>query len=480
MKTTFHPLAPIALLVAVGLLGCLAPDIQAQDNHSPANTRDTSSSTLFENVRIFDGKSAQLSASSYVLVRGNKIEKISSTPIPTDRRADTKLIDCGGRTLMPGLIDAHWHCMLAAIPLTQLMTTDLGYLNLLASQEARNTLMRGFTTVRDLGGPTFDLKRAIDEGIILGPRIYPSGAVISVTGGHGDFRQTYELPRVLGGPLTRTEQIGGTMIADSPDEVRVRAREQLMQGASQVKLTAGGGVASPHSPLDVSTFTEPELRAAVEAAENWGTYVTAHAYTPKAITQAIQAGVKCIEHGHLMDEPTAKLMADKGIWLSTQPFLDDEDSNPFPPGSQERAKKQQVVAGTDTVYSLAKKYKLKTAFGTDIIFDAKQAAKQGAWLVKLTRWYTPAQALAMATSANAELLALSGPRNPYPGKLGVVEEGALADLVLVDGDPVANLKLIEDPARNFLLIMKDGQVFKNTLKAQEGENLQPTGSPQPR
>ena len=486
MKTKIHPhsgdatrtpttLAATALLAAGVLLGWLAPDIQAQDNHSQANSRDTSSSTLFENVRIFDGKSAQLSAPSYVLVRGNKIQKISSTPIPTDRRADTKLIDCAGRTLMPGLIDAHWHCMLAALPLSQLMTADLGYLNLLASQEARNTLMRGFTTVRDLGGPTFDLKRAIDEGIVIGPRIYPSGAMLSVTGGHGDFRQTYEVPRVIGGPLTRMEQMGGVMIADSPDEVRMRAREQLMLGASQIKLTAGGGVASPHSPLDVSTFTEPELRAAVEAAENWGTYVTVHAYTPRAISRAIQAGVKCVEHGHLMDEATAKLMADKQIWLSTQPFLDDEDSNPFPPGSEQRAKKQQVVAGTDTVYSLAKKYHLKTAFGTDVLFDAKQAAEQGAFLVRLTRWYTPAQALAMATSANAELLALSGPRNPYPGRLGVVEEGALADLVLVDGDPVTNIKLLEDPARNFLLIMKDGQVFKNTLKAQEGENLQPTG-----
>ena len=141
--------------------------------------------------------------------------------------------------------------------------------------------------------------------------------MITVTSGHGDFRQPFEVPRTLGGMLSRMEQIGGSMIADSPDEVRVRVREQLMLGASQIKLTAGGGVASPHSPLDVSTFTEAELRAAVEAAENWGTYVTVHAYTPAAIQRAIAAGVKCIEHGHLMDEATAKLIAEKGIWLST-------------------------------------------------------------------------------------------------------------------------------------------------------------------
>jgi imidazolonepropionase-like amidohydrolase len=445
---------------------------------SPSFAQDAPKSvTVFSNVRIFDGKSEQLSEPSHVLVRGNLIEKISTTPIPTDRRADTKLIDCGGRTLMPGLIDAHWHCMLAALPLNELMTADIGYINLLASREARNTLMRGFTTIRDMGGPAFDLKRAIDQGIVIGPRIYPSGAMISITGGHGDFRQTYEVPRVIGGQLTHIEKMGGSMIADSPDEVRVRAREQLMQGATQIKLTAGGGVASPHSPLDVSTFTEPELRAAVEAAENWGTYVTVHAYTPPAISRAIEAGVKCVEHGHLMDEPTAKLMAEKGIWLSTQPFSDDEASNPFPPGSEQRVKKTQVASGTDIAYTLAKKYRIKTAFGTDILFDAKQAAHQGAWLTRLTRWYTPAEALAMGTSANAALLTLSGPRNPYPGKLGVVEEGALADLLVVDGDPIANIKLIEDPANNFVMIMKDGEVFKNTLKGQKREILQPTGRP---
>jgi imidazolonepropionase-like amidohydrolase len=258
------------------------------------------------------------------------------------------------------------------------------------------------------------------------------------------------------------EALGASMVADSPDEVRVRVREQLMLGATQIKLTAGGGVASPHSPLDVSTFTEPELRAAVEAAENWGTYVTVHAYTPAAIERAIAAGVKCIEHGHLMEEATAKLMADRGMWLSIQPFP-DEMANAFPPGSHERAKAQEVLAATERAYGLAKKYGLKTAFGTDILFSQALAQRQGALLAKLTRWYTPAEALVMATGTNAQLLAMSGKRNPYPGKLGVVEEGALADLLLVDGNPIANIKLVEDPAKNFVLIMKDGRIHKNTL-----------------
>jgi imidazolonepropionase-like amidohydrolase len=418
--------------------------------------------TVFENVRIFDGKSEQLSANANVLVRGNTIEKISKDPIPVDADAPAKIIAGGGRTLMPGLIDAHWHAMLVRPTPAALLVDDFGYLNLVAGAEARDTLMRGFTTVRDVGGPSFGLKRAIDEGIVVGPRIFPSGAIITVTSGHGDFRQANELPRVLGAPLSRQERTGAAMVADSPDEVRVRVREQLLQGASQIKLTAGGGVASPNSPLDASTFTEPELRAAVEAAENWGTYVTVHAYTPVSIQRAIAAGVKCIEHGHLMDDATAKLIGERGIWLSTQAFP-DEMADAFPPGSQERAKAFEVFAGTDKTIALAKKYKLKTAWGTDILFSPRLAQRQGELLVKFTRWYTPAETLAMATGTNAELLAMSGKRNPYPGKLGVVEEGALADLLLVDGHPIANIRLLEDPAKNLVVIMKDGKIYKNTL-----------------
>jgi imidazolonepropionase-like amidohydrolase len=448
------------IVALVALLACFLPNnTRAEtEQHPPQPT------VLFENVRIFDGKNDSLSAASNVLVSGNTIEKISTEPIPIDGAANVTLIEGGGRTLMPGLIDAHWHAMLVRPNPAQALASDVGYLNLLAGSEATATLMRGFTTIRDMGGPSFALKRAIDEGLLPGPRIYPSGAMITITGGHGDFRQLSDLPRTVGGALSRVEQIGGSMIADSPDEVRLRVREQLMQGASQIKLTAGGGVASPFSPLDVTTFTEAELRAAVEAAENWGTYVSTHAYTPASIQRSIAAGVMCIEHGHLMDEETAKLMAEKGIWLSTQPFLDDDgDAGARQLGPAEQAKMKQVIAGTDNVYRLAKKYHLKTAFGTDIIFSATEAQQQGSRLASLSRWFTPAEALVMATSTNAELLALSGLRNPYPGKLGVVEEGALADLLLVDGNPLENLDLVSDPTRNFRLIMKDGKIYKNTF-----------------
>ncbi len=450
MKITY-PRSAIA--VALAVLSFCPPTGAQSPPASPA--------ILFKNVRVFDGKGAKLSEPTNVLVRGPIIERIAAS-IPAD--ASATVIDGKGRTLMPGLIDNHWHVMLVRPTPLAAIADDVGYNNLLAGVEAADTLMRGFTTVRDLGGPAWGLKRAIDEGLIPGPRIYPSGAMITVTSGHGDFRQLFEVPRVIGGPLTRMEQIGGSMVADSPDEVRVRVREQLMLGASQVKLTAGGGVASPHSPLDVSTFTAEELRAAVEAADNWGTYVTVHAYTPRAIQGAIAAGVKCVEHGHLMDEPTAKLMAEKGIWLSIQVFLDDQDAL-VPPGSPSHARFLQVVAGTDRAYNLAKKYQIKTAWGTDVLFSAAIAKRQGAQLVKLTKWFTPAEALRMATSTNAELLQLSGLRNPYPGKLGVVEEGALADLLLVEGNPLENLKLIEDPAKNFVVIMKNGVIYKNLTAA---------------
>jgi imidazolonepropionase-like amidohydrolase len=452
-------LVSLALLIALCPMAFAQVDWLEPDQES-LPTPSTGSPTLFQNVRIFDGHSSSLSAPSNVLVRGNKIEQISTSPITAD--AGTQVIDGGGRTLMPGLIDVHWHMMLVRATPAEAIFGDVGYMNLLAADEAKDTLMRGFTTVRDVGGPVFGLKHAIDNGIVPGPRIYPSGAVITVTSGHGDFRQFSDLPRAIGGPLTRGEQIGAYAIADSPDEVRVRVREQLMQGASQIKLTAGGGVSSPFSPIDVSTFTEPELRAAVEAAQNWGTYVTAHAFTSEAIQQAIAAGVKCIEHGFLMDDATAKLMADKGIWLSTQP-LPDELRTGFPVGSVQREKADEVFPGIPRTYALAKKYHIKTAWGTDVIFSRALAQKQGAILASLARWYTPAEALTMATSTNGELLALSGKRSPYRGKLGVVEQGALADLLLVDGNPLENLNLVADPAKNFLVIMKDGKIYKNTV-----------------
>ena len=443
------------LITALLTLSCSAIDAAPA---APAQT----TGVVFENVRVFSGKSVELSPPTNVLVVGKHIKTISTSPIADPPATAVTRIDGRGRTLMPGLIDAHSHISVMAVSMGEALNADLGYVQIAAGKAAEAMLLRGFTSVRDMGGPTFGLKRAIDSGLIAGPRIFPSGTLISQTGGHGDFRLPYEIPRAGGDPLSYSERIGLSAIADSPDEVRRRARENLMKGASQIKLTAGGGVGSEYDPLDVSQFTQAELHAAVEAAENWGTYVTVHAYTPRAIRIAIAAGVKVIEHGQLSDEATVKLMADKGIWWCLQPLLDDADWTPL---SGERRVKQLAVAhGTDVAYALARKHKIKTAWGTDMIFSPELAERHGEMLAKLVRWYTPGEVLKMATGDNGQLLALSGPRGPYPGKLGVVEEGALADLLLVDGDPVANIKLIEDPARNFLVIMKDGALHKNLAR----------------
>ncbi len=413
---------------------------------------------LFTNFRLFDGRSSTLRDGLRLLVDGKRIQGVAQgDPVAPD---GARVIDCGARTLMPGLIDAHWHALFAALPVATLLAGDIGYIYLVASAEAERTLMRGFTTVRDLGGPIFAFKQAIDEGLVPGPRIYPSGAMITGSGGHGDLRPLSNVPRSPGGPPSFTEQSGAVAIVDSPDEIRLRVREQLMQGASQIKLV-GGGVSSPRSPLDLTTLTEPEMCAAVGIAEDWNTYVTVHAYAPPTIQRAIAAGARCIEHAHLMDEATAKMMADQGVWLSTQPFFSEEDTGPLTGPSRVAA--LQVFAGTDNTYELAIKHKIKTAFGSDLLFSDVMATRQGMMLTHLTRWYSNAEILTMATATNAELLGLSGPRNPYPGKLGVAEEGAFADLLVVDGNPIENIALLADPDKNLLLIMKDGKIHKDEL-----------------
>jgi len=425
-----------------------------------------SSATVFRGVRVFDGRNSALTGPSDVVVRGATIESVGPTAAESvPAGPDVRVIDGGGRVLMPGLIDAHWHTTFVAVSAGVALTADPGYLHLMAGREAQRTLLRGFTSVRDAGGPSFALKRAIDEGAIAGPRIYPSGAFITQTAGHGDFRMRHEVPRACG-TLSHGEVTGASTIADGVDQVLRAAREQLLLGASQLKVMAGGGIASPYDPIDVTQYTEAELRAAVEAAEDWGTYVMVHAYTPRAISRSIRAGVRCIEHGHLADDPTAQLLAETETWWSLQPFLDDEDAYVIPDPAG-RAKQLQVTAGTDSSYQLARKHGVKVAWGSDILFDASLAARQGRQLAKMTRWYTPGEVLVSATSRNAELLGLCGPRNPYPGRLGVVEPGALADLLLVDGDPIANIDLLADPDRSLLVIMKDGRIHKDSAPSKD-------------
>jgi imidazolonepropionase-like amidohydrolase len=421
-----------------------------------------SSSILFENVQIFNGNSDKLSTASNVLVVDNKIKSISNTPITSGLTANTTKIDGNGRVLMPGLIDNHVHIVMAASTLSDLMNPNIteAELQAKATAEAEQMLLRGFTTVRDLGGPVFQLKSNIDQGKTSGPRIYPSGAMISQTSGHADFRSLTERPRRFGGKLSRAEEMGAAIIADGRDDILTATRENLRWGASQIKLMAGGGVSSLYDPIDVTQYTLDELKAGVEAASDWGTYVSVHAYTSQAVERAIEAGVKCIEHGQLLEESTMKILGEKGIWLSAQAFEDRENPD-FTP--EQQAKRTAVVQGVTNAFTWAKKYNVKLAWGTDFLFDPANNKNQNAYIVKLEKWMTPFEALKLVTHDNAQLLTLSGPRNPYPGKLGVIEEGAYADMILVEGNPLEDLSVIADYANNFKVIVKDGKIHKNTL-----------------
>ncbi|WP_288636780.1 MULTISPECIES: amidohydrolase family protein [Sphingobacterium] len=416
---------------------------------------------LIENVKLLDYKTQMLTPPKHVLINGNTIQTISTSPIDVQSKNIVK-IDAKGKTLMPGLIDVHVHLVFGALTMPQMMTNDLSEEVLIKTVglSAQQMLMRGFTSVRDVGGPIFPLKAAIDKGKLLGPRIWPSGAVVSQTAGHGDFRTQEEKSRRFFGIVSRAERYGATFIADGRDEVLTAVRENLRFGASQIKLMAGGGTSSAYDPVDVTQYTLDEMKAAVEAAEDWGTYVTVHAYTPRAIRRAIEAGVKCIEHGQLLDEETLQLIAKKNIWLSLQNLVEDTpDMDP-----QRRIKRKPVIEGQEKVWPMAKKYGVKLAWGTDFLFEPELNKMQNAFILRLQKWFTNAEIIKMITQDNGELLQLSGLRSPYPGKLGIVEEGALADLILVDGDPLKNLKLLADPEKNFLLIMKDGQIHKNSLQ----------------
>lgn len=414
---------------------------------------------LIRNVVIFDGKNPQ-TITGNVWIEDQVIRKVSAQSITVG--PEVEVIDGRGKFLMPGLIDAHWHAYLVANTMVDLLTAHASYTQLRAGEEAGKTLLRGFTTIRDAGGPVFGLKRAIDGGVIIGPRIYPSGAIITETGGHGDFSMVYDMPQPFDCcGLTHTEKIGAALVANGVDAVTVAARNNLRLGASQVKLMAGGGVSSLYDQLEDVQYFEDEIHTAVMAAADAGTYVMVHVYVPEAIRRAIKAGVQSIEHGQLIDEPTMKLIAEKGVWLSMQPFIGEGNNQYTTPDQQ--AKHELVVQGTDRAYRLAKKFGVKLAWGTDLLFNPANAKNQNLNIAKMTRWFSNFEILKMITHDNAELLALSGRRNPYPGRLGVIEEGALADLIVVDGNALKDINVLTQPEEKIVLIMKDGKVYKNKL-----------------
>lgn len=416
--------------------------------------------TLFREVNIFDGKSDKLAAGMSVLVEGNKIAKIAKS---INAPAGATVIDAKGRTMTPGLIDAHVHLFWNTSP-AGMFNFPQDYLYALSLKEAEATLMRGYTGVRDISGPVLGIKKAIDEGLYPGPRIWSSGAGLSMTAGHADLKTNSTVPRTLGGPYwTDVEYSGLSIVADGLPEVLSAARLQMRKGACFLKMYTSGAVSGVYDPLDISEYSFDEIKAAADEAKRWNTYLAVHSYNDASIKQALGAGAMSIEHGNLLTDETMKLLAEKGAFLSTQTGLFLEEA-PADWSEDQRAKQQAAKDGLTVMFAAAKKYKVKIALGTDLVGSAASKQTQAKELSNRLPWFTPAEILRQATANNAELMSWSGPRNPYPGKLGVIEEGAYADILLVEGNPIENLKLFDEPHKNLVLIMKDGRIYKKTVK----------------
>ncbi len=423
-----------------------------------ANDPQPSSQILIQNVRVWDGSSDKAVEGQSVLIEGHLIKSIGDDLAVTETMT---VIDGQGKTLMPGIIDAHTHLALP-VALTDLRSEDPGYVAAVSVKAAEVTLMHGWTTVRDIGGPSQGLAKAIDEGIVPGPRVYTSAMPISQTSGHGDFRQLNDPHPNMGGAVNAIDQ-RYFLIADGPDEVKRAVRESLRHGATAIKVMAGGGISSFYDPIDTTQYSVAELRAAVEAAEGWNTYVAVHAYTDKAVLNALEAGVKVIEHGHLLSESTLKVLKKKGAFLSSQSFgFIRRFIKPGSSGAGGRA--WAVMDGVDNLMRTAKKLDIPVAFGTDAFGSLRAYDGAVNEFGYRLRWFSSLEILKQATSHNAKLLELTGPRNPYQdGPLGVIQEGAYADLLIVAGDPLEDVRVLEDYETNIQLIMKNGVIYKNTL-----------------
>jgi imidazolonepropionase-like amidohydrolase len=423
---------------------------------------------LFTNVNVFDGKTDGLAAGMNVLVEGNLIKNVAKGAIDAP---GATVIDGGGRTLMPGLINAHLHLALPdSIPNVEsnLLPGDV----IIGSQlMAKDYLFDGFTTLRDAGGNVFAVKKAIDRGDLEGPRIYPSGALISQLGGHFDLRN---LSQKKG--ESQMERIGNVAIADGVDEVLVAARKNFRLTASQLKICVGGGAASHFDPVDTMQFTVEEIQAAVTTANNWKTYVGAHIFTPEAMHIAADLGVMAFDHAFLIDEGAMKKVVQKGIYLVPQMNgLSPELLRSPILGPANLAKVKAVHEQAGEFVNLIKKYKPKVAFADDAFGTKDVVSKQRRYeLGYRASVFGNFETLRQATSVNGEMMAMTGPRNPYPGKLGVIEKGALADILLVDGNPREDVSVLggtteffNDTAtteiKTLRVIMKDGKIYKNTL-----------------
>ncbi len=409
-------------------------------------------SILFRDCLLFDGLDPEPREGMHVRVEDQRIVEVSDRPIGN---GGAETIELAGRTLMPGLIDAHFHAIAADPDIAKLASMPRSLMHQFARRFLEAALMRGFTTVRDAGGADYGLAMAVEHGLIRGPRLFYAGRALTQTGGHGDFR-TLEDETALFCPCCQAGS-GLERIADGVAEVRRAAREELRRGATQIKIMASGGVASPRDPVWNLQYSEEEIRAIVWEAESWRTYVMAHAYTPEAIRRSVAFGVRSIEHGNLIDAETAQFCAERGAYvvptLATYEALGRFGGEMgFPEVSLQKLK---VVAdaGLDSL-EILKGAGVKMGLGTDLL--GEMHAHQSSEFTIRAQVLPPHEILMSATSVNAEIMNRSE-------ELGRVAPGALADLIVVEGNPLEDVALLDGQGENIPLVMKDGEIFKNAL-----------------
>jgi len=406
---------------------------------------------LFKNAQLLDPSHDRLLGGHEVLVEGEQIREVSDRPI---QPGNATVVDCGGRTLMPGLIDCHVHVYLSEVNIRNLEHVPLTLMTARAAVLMRGMIDRGFTTVRDTGGADWGIKTAVDTGLLAGPRLFISGRAIGPTGGHSDSRR-----RTDGDASCRCcNAMAFTMaLADGADEVRRAAREQMRQGADQIKIMMSGGVASPYDPLDSLQFSPGEVAAAVEEARDFGRYVCAHAYTPEAITRAMHGGVRTIEHGNLIDEPAAKLMAAKGAFLVANLVtyhVMKERAAQFGMTPDMLAKNDVVLERGFQSLEICKRAGVPVAYGSDLLGQLQEEESRE-FLIR-GEVLKPLEIIQSATTVGARLLR-------QEGVLGVIAPGACADLLVVDGNPLGDLGLFQDQGAHLSAIMKGGRFHKNRL-----------------
>ena len=427
---------------------------------SLAQEQEQPNQVMFHNVQVWDGFSDSLS-NGPVLIEGNKVIAVGISDISATASDNTKTIDGGGRTLMPGLIDMHTHSGLRRGVPDHESLWDGQATGAMAHETMMQYLHMGYTTMRDICAGSLGVARAENAGVLSGPRMYSGGACIGATSGHSDWAV------VTNEGQSNHQKMGNVVIADGPQAVADAARRNFRGGATVLKVFVGGGVASQYDPLEAVTYTEEEIAAAVEIANDFKSYVCIHAYSSEAVDRALDAGVQCVEHGFLMNEETVKRMKKDGIVLSAQAFMsytsfaDPAGIPGFTAESQRKA--LQVHQGADQMFKWAAKHELEMFAGSDMFtYDLiPQATKN---LIDLERWFTPVQVLRMATSTAGKWLMKTGPKNPYKeAQLGTLQEGSYADLILVDGNPLEGVSVLLDYDNNIDFVMKDGIVYRNEL-----------------